>query len=141
MYYLDTNVLVYAVENHPLYGGRSQKILADVVKGRIAVYSSMQVLSEVISTLVKINRLQEREGGEKIDIPRKIELILALPINWIDVDFQVIKGAASYGYKISGSDYIHLASMELFSLNKIFSADREFDKVGFLARIDPLNYT
>jgi len=138
MKYLDTNIIIYAIENHPKYGKACKKILLDVESSKLKVCSSMLVLVETINVLTKINRTLEDK--EKLDVRSNIDAILSLPIVWLDLNFFVIKRAAEYEYKISGVDYIHIASMELNSVTKIISADKELNKVDFIKRVDPLNF-
>ncbi|MEK6954058.1 MAG: type II toxin-antitoxin system VapC family toxin [Candidatus Micrarchaeota archaeon] len=140
MYYLDTNVLAYATENHQLYGKDCKRILFDIELKKIKAFASIQVLSEFLNVLVKFNRILEKDGKTKLNLGDNVAAVLALPINWIDLSFPVIKKAATYDFRISGPDYIHIASMELFSVKLLLSADKELDKVDFVRRIDPLDY-
>lgn len=140
MIYLDTNILIYAIENHPKYGEACKKILLDIEKGKIKAYSSVLVLVEVINVMTKINKLLKKQGKKPLDLKEIINAILSYPIVWIDLGLFVIKRAAEYDYDILGIDYIHIASMEINSIKKIISADEEFDKVDIIERIDPLDY-
>lgn len=137
MIYLDTNIIIYAIENHPKYGKACKKILLDVESGKLKVCSSMIVLVEIINVLTKINKILKRE---KLDVKKNIDAILSLPIIWLDLNFFVVKKASEYDYNISGVDYVHVASMELNSITKTISADEELDKVDFIKRTDPLKY-
>lgn len=138
MDYLDTNVIIYAIENHQKYGKACKKILEHIVSQKIKVCSSMLVLIEIINVLKKINKILNKDGQKELDLEKNIESILSLPIIWLDINFLIIKKASEYSYDISGVDYIHLASMELHSSKKIISADKELDKIEFIKRIDPL---
>jgi len=140
MNYLDTNVIIYAIENHQKYGQSCKKILLDVQSNKLKVYSSVLVLVEVINVIKKINRELEKLNQKLLDIRKNIDAILSLPIIWLDIDFVTIKKASEYDYKISGIDYIHVATMEINSIRNIISADEDFDKVEFIKRTDPLDY-
>ena len=76
----------------------------------------------------------------KLDVKKSIQAILSLPITWFDLNFFVLEYAADYNYKISGIDYLHIATMEINAIKKTISADAELDKVDSVERIDPLNY-
>ena len=134
--YIDTNIFVYAIENHPKYGAACKKILEDVENKKVDVTCSTLVLTELINVLVKIKKVV----GDKLNIKESIVAVLSLPINWIDMSIFIIENAASYKYNISGADYIHIATMEINSIAKIISADGDFDKVDNVKRIDPLDY-
>lgn len=140
MEYLDTNVIVYAIENHPKYGKACKKILEDIEVGKLKVCASMLVLVEIVNVLTKINKILVGEKKDELDIKKNIDAILSLPIVWFNLDFLVIKKATEYNYNISGVDYIHIATMELNSIIKIISADEELKKVDFIKRIEPLEY-
>jgi len=136
MIYLDTNIIIYAIENDSKYGNVCKKILLDIESEKLKVCSSILILVETINVLTKINKISKK----KLDIKKNIDAILSLPIIWIDLNFFIIKKAAEYDYNISGVDYIHIASMELNSVIRILSADKELNKIDFIKRIDPLNY-
>ena len=140
MIYIDTNIIIYAIENHPKYGKACKKILVDIDSKKLKVGASMLILVEIINVLTKINKILKQENKKELDIRKNIDAILSLPIIWFDLNFLVVKKAAEYNYLISGVDYIHLASMEINSITEIISADEELDKIDFLKRIDPLEY-
>ena len=140
MIYLDTNIIIYAIGKHSEYGKACEKILLDIESGKLKASSSILVLVEVINVLKKINKILKKEKKAQLDIKRNIDAILSLPIIWLELNFLIIKIASEYDYDVSGVDYIHLSSMELNSIAKIVSADKEFDKIRFVERIDPLKY-
>ena len=140
MIYLDTNVIVYAIENHPKFGEACKRILLDIEKGNLKALSSVMTLAELISVLVKINRMRKSENKSTVDINMNVSAVLSLPVTWIEMDFSVIEKASRYTYKTSGSDYIHAASMDIHGVYSIISADAELDKIDFAKRIDPLEY-
>lgn len=141
MRYLDTNVVVYAIGNHPKYGKKCKEILDDVEAGREKVCSSIVMLVEIVAVLVRVNRALRRRGGKELDIKNNVNALLSLPINWVDLSLVVIRRAAEYRYPTSGTDYVHLASAEICGAEEILSADRELDKIPWVKRIDPLKYS
>lgn len=140
MIYVDTNVIVYAIENHPKFGASCKKILEDVEDRKLEACCSVLVLVELINVLKKLNDILLRQGGRKLSIKDNIEAVMSLPIVWMDLDFLVIEKASTYAFDINGVDYVHIASMELNSINEILSVDKDLDKVGSIRRIDPLDY-
>ena len=140
MKYLDTNLVIYALENHPVYGEACKEILTHIENGKIEVCSSILVLVEFLNVLTKINRLLKRENKKTVDLRKNIDAVLSLPIVWYDLDFFLIKRASEYDFYVSGVDYIHVATMELNGVHEILSADKELDKVSFIKRTDPLSY-
>lgn len=140
MIYLDTNIIIYAITNDAKYGAACKRVLLDLESGKLKACASMLVLVETINVLTKINRMPNVAGKAELDIRKNIDAILSLPVVWFDLNFLVIKRAAEYDYKVSGVDYVHIASMELNSAYDIISSDRELDKVGAIKRLDPLKY-
>lgn len=140
MKYLDTNVIIYAVESHPKYGENCKDILKAVENAELEVCASTLILVEVINVLCKLNTILEEAQKEKLDIRENIDAIFSLPIKWIELDFAIIRRASEYKFKVSGIDYVHAASMELNLVNEIISADKELDKIDFIKRIDPLTF-
>lgn len=138
MKYLDTNVVIYAIESHPKYGKKCKNILKAVEGSELEVCASTLILVEVINVLCKLNRILEKKRKEKLNIRKNIDAILSLPIKWIELDFAIIRRASEYQFKVSGVDYLHVASMELNLVNEIISADEELDKIDFIERIEPL---
>jgi len=140
MNYLDTNIIAYAIENHPKYGKACKKILLDIELNKIEIHSSLLVLIELINVLKKINKELIKQDKKPLDISKNIDAVLSLPLIWLDIDFLIVRKASQYEYNISGIDYIHIATMEINSIKNIISADDDFDKVEFIKRIDPLDY-
>lgn len=137
--YLDTNILVYAIERHPEYGKSCKEILIDIYAGKRKVCCSVLVLVELISVLRKINTQLRKTGKDQLDVRANVDAVLSLPINWVDLNLFVIKRSAEYEYAISGPDCIHIATMEVENITRIISADRDFEKVDFVKRVDPLD--
>lgn len=138
--YLDTNVIVYAIENHPKYGKACKKILEDIEGRRLEVSASVLVLVELINVLTKLNKMLKAKGKKPLNIKENIRAVLSLPIIWIDLAFLVIEKASECTFEINAVDYIHIASMELNSISEVLSADKDFDTVRSVKRIDPLEY-
>jgi predicted nucleic acid-binding protein len=140
MKYLDTNILIYAIENHPKYGKACKRILSDVESGKIKVCASFLVLVEFLNVLVKINKVLKRRRERLLDLRKNVDAVLSLPIIWYDLNFFLIKHASEYDYDVSGVDYVHIATMELNMVHEVLSADKELDKIPFIKRINPLEY-
>jgi predicted nucleic acid-binding protein len=140
MIYVDTNVFIYAIENHPKYGNSCKKILLDIESEKIKASASILILVEIINVLTKINKILKKQEKKPLDIKKNIDAILSLPITWFDLDFLIIKKASEYTYNVTGVDYIHIVTMEINSVTEIVSADDELDKIKFIKRIDPRDY-
>ena len=140
MIYVDTNVIIYAIDNHPRYGASCRKILEDVQESRLEAACSVLVLVVLINVLKKIDDTLSRERKSILNLGANIEAVMSLPVTWLDLDFLVIERASSYSYDVGGIDYVHISSMELNSITEIISADRELDRIRILTRVDPVEY-
>ncbi len=140
VYYIDTNVFIYAIENHPRYGRACTKILRDVQEKRIEVSASVLVLVEIISVLVRLNKVLSSKDEAKLVIRDNISAVQSMPITWMDLDFLIIERASTYDYAINGVDYLHVATMDVNSITEVLSADQELDRVKSIKRIDPNDY-
>lgn len=139
MIYVDTNVVVYAIENHPRFGPSCKRILEDIENGSLEAGCSVLVLAELINVLKRINDIEPR-GGRRLSIEKNVQALLSLPIVWLDMDLAVIERASTYAFPVNGVDYVHIASMEINSMTEVISADRDLDKVRMVSRIDPMDY-
>lgn len=140
MIYIDTNVFIYAIENHREYGKACKKILMDIQNNELKTSASVLVLIEIVNVLTRINKELKKLKQRQIDVKQNIEAILSLPIIWFDIEFLTIKRAAEYTYSLNTQDYFHIATMEINSIREIISADKELDKVEQIKRTNPLNY-
>lgn len=140
MKYLDTNIIIYAIENDNKYGQKCKEILEAIQNQKLEVCCSILILVEVLNVLCKINKVLEKEDKKLLNIENNINAILSLPILWYDLDFLIIKHSSKYNFKVSGVDYIHIATIDLNCVSEIISADQELDKIPFLKRIDPLKF-
>jgi len=140
MIYIDTNVFIYAIEDNQKYGKACAKIIVDIESEKIKTATSVQTLVEIINVLTYMNWELKKRKMNQLDIQRNIELVLSLPITWFDLDFFTIKKASSYKFEITGADFVHVATMEVNSIKEIITADKDFDKVDIVKRIDPLAY-
>ena len=140
MKYLDTNIIIYAIESHPKYGEKCKTILKAIENAELEACASTLILVEVINVLCKLNRILKEEQREKLNIRKNIDAVLSLPIKWIELDFAVIRRASEYEFRVSGIDCVHVASMELSLITEVISADEELDKIDFIKRIDPLTF-
>ncbi len=140
MIYLDTNIILYAIENHPKYGKTCKKILEDIEARKLEASASVLVLVELINVLVKLNKILKRRRKRPLSIKENIRAVLSLPIVWVDLDLLIIEKASEYTFEINGVDYIHVASMEVNSINEVLSADKDLDRIRIVRRIDPLEY-
>lgn len=133
MIYIDSNVFFYAKIMDRKYGKACAKILEDVANGKIKACISPLVAIEVANPL--------RKYGIK-GIKDTIDAILSLDIEVHPIDEIIVRMAAEIFDKfgISPYDCIHATTLHARGIKEIISADKEFDKIKNIKRIDPLRY-
>ncbi|RLE61644.1 MAG: type II toxin-antitoxin system VapC family toxin [Thermoprotei archaeon] len=73
------------------------------------------------------------------DIYRRIKGILSLPLRVVDVTINDTLRAIELSeiYRISPYDALHVVVMNREGLRNIVSADRDFDRIDLVTRVDP----
>lgn len=133
MIYIDSNIFFYAKIMDRKYGKACAKVIEDIANGEIKACISPLVAIEVANALRKY-------GME--DIKDTIDAILSLNITIHPLDEFIVRIAAEIfdEFGISPYDCIHVATMNADGIKEIISADKEFDEIKNIKRIDPLYY-
>ncbi|MBN2493659.1 MAG: type II toxin-antitoxin system VapC family toxin [Deltaproteobacteria bacterium] len=130
--FLDSNVFIYAIgSKHPLREP-CQSTLKKVADGSLKATTSTEVVQEVIHVLRRRDRHDEAI--------RLASAILDLFPDLLPVTREVmLRSVATLRDKpgLSTRDSIHAATMLAHGLTTIVSADRHFDSLDGLSRIDP----
>jgi hypothetical protein len=136
--FLDTNIIMYAAgTSHPCKAPCVQ-ILADVEAGKLRGAMNTEVLQEL---LYRYHYLQLAEKGLQLCRTILKFPLTILPVAEPDIHLAMEYYAAFGLQSLHPRDAIHAATMKNHGIKRLISADRAFDLLGFLERIDPLNYT
>jgi hypothetical protein len=131
--FVDTNIAIYASgRDHPLKEWCLQ-ILRLIADHEDSFVTDAEVLQEILHRYLSIRRWSEgvRTFGTFAEVMQgRIESVLAL---------DVITAATLVGDhpQLSARDLIHLAVMRRLGVTRIVSADRGFDGIAHVARLDP----
>jgi hypothetical protein len=130
--YIDSNIFFYAKIMDKRYGKACAKIISDVAKDEIDGIASVLMLLEVANAL--------RKYGLVGEIKNEIDAIYSLRMKIVPVDDIIIRLASEIydEVKISPYDCAHVATMRKFGVKEIISADKDFDKISGIKRIEPL---
>jgi len=125
--FVDTNVFIYSITGHPLFGENAKRILERIEQGEEAVTSTL-VLCEVSWVLEAM--------GRQGDIKPTLEKILSyksLEVVGFDED-DLLVGANNMGlYGIDFNDGINVAVMTRMDIFELYSNDhKHLGKVDFL---------
>jgi predicted nucleic acid-binding protein len=146
--FIDANIFLYEVFNHPKFGENAYRILKDVENGVIKGITSTLVLDEVLHKMILI------EVSEKFNFPMKDTVpflkknpkeIPLLDSSWKDIDRiqeienltvvgispDVFKNSINIAKKnmLLAHDAQHVAVMKYESISNIASNDGDFERV------------
>jgi len=129
--YVDSNVFFYAKIMDGVYGKSCSNILRIIGSGEMKASTSVLVPLEVGNAMRKYGLVKE--------VASEIRAIFSLGIEVHGIDASDAQEAAEIfsGVKISPYDCLHAAVMKRVGLDEIISADKEFDKLKGITRIDP----
>lgn len=128
MRYLDANIFIYVINDHPKFGSLSKKILSRINTRESALITTL-TLSEVIWFF-------EKEGIKDLkSILEKIRSIKNLEI--ITLDFELMWQASNISnkYHIDFNDSVTVSAMLTHNITEIYSNDTDFDSINFIKRI------
>ena len=134
-YFVDANIVLYAVgKPHPLKYLCNQ-ILIDAVRLSLPLISSTEMLQEILHIYTSRN---QRERAREIvsDFIRIADTILSITL----ADFERALKIHEQHPKMTSRDCLHVATMYNHGLAYILSADRHFDDVSGIMRIDPSDW-
>lgn len=113
------------------YGQSCSAVLRSVSSGRLEASNCAQVPVEVANALKKY-----RLGREVVE---EVRAILSLPLEvYSGEPADVGEGTELYA-ESEGSPYdcVHAAIMRRYGIKEIISADKDFDRIRWLKRLDP----
>ena len=132
--YLDSNVFIYAAGRPHPYRKPCVAILEAIADDRLSAAASTEALQEIL-------HLFQRRG----DAARGAALvrsILELLPNVLPVEAADLRSAADLAERypaLPARDAVHAAIAIRRRLSAIVSADRHFDEIADIARIDPVD--
>ncbi len=130
--FIDTNVPIYAAGRpHPLREP-ARRVIRAIAQAQMDAFTDVEVLQEL---LYRYTRLGEREKGFQIfDAFTRLMAGRVLPV---DVkDLQRSRTLLDRYATLSPRDAIHVAVMQRHRITRIITADRDFDAVPDLVRLD-----
>lgn len=132
--YVDSNVFFYAKISDTRYGGPCTKIIEDIARAKLKATASTLVVLEVANAL--------RKYGLADAVKDEIDAICSLGMVLGPVDEVIIRRAGDIYQEVGISPYdcVHVATMRRLGVTEILSADRDFDKISGIRRIDPKSY-
>ena len=131
VYFIDSNVFFYAKILDREFGDACAKILDKILKGELRVVTSVLVIIELANAL--------RKYGLGEEVKNIIDAIFSLDIQVYEIDSLDVRTAATIfdESRISPYDCVHVAIMKKAGIVHMLSADKDFDKIAWIRRLDP----
>jgi len=131
--FLDANIPMYAAGAPSSHKAPCVRILEAVAKGRVDAVTDVEVFQEI---LYRYYAIQKAEAAVEIAVHFRQCVPNALPIVWDDIEMTLKLMHRYNGLK--PRDAIHSAVMLNHGVTRICSADRDFDRIKEIERLDPL---
>ncbi|NOZ77090.1 MAG: type II toxin-antitoxin system VapC family toxin [Euryarchaeota archaeon] len=123
MRYVDVNVFVYWLGDHPEFGSPATKILERIDQGEKAVTSA------ITPWLIHVAFEKEAEMGYSFQaLMERLTGVMNLKFAPLDMETYWKAGALSKRHGLDLEDAIHLATALQHGANVIYSNDKDFDK-------------
>jgi len=131
--FIDVNIPMYAAgTSHPLREP-SRAVIRAIVSRRLDAVTDAEVLQEILYRYLYIGESQK--GFQVFDLFRRI--MLGNIFSMDDGDVQRARELAEEYPGLSPRDLIHLSIMIRHDVNYIITADKGFEQVTQVQRIDP----
>jgi uncharacterized protein len=135
MYFLDSNVAIYAVGGEHPYRNACREILLKADRGEIELVVSVEILQEILHIYASRN-----ETAKGIEVAERLLQTArhVWPVEEADIvrAMEIMRKHTGVGSR----DAVHAAVMLNHDLTDILSADADFDRLGEIRRTDPLKF-
>lgn len=130
-YFIDSNVFFYSKIMDREYGVSCAKILDKIAKSKLEASTSVLIIIELANAL--------RKYGLSNEVKDVVDAVFSLNISVYEVDTLDVRNAVAIfnEFKISPYDCTHAAVMKRIGVTNIISADKDFDRVPWIKRLDP----
>lgn len=132
-YFIDSNVVMYAVGTKHRYKASCQQILKRVAEESLVGVTSTEVIQEILYRYFMI-----RKRKEGIEIARDFSAVISDVLPITPQDMELVLSLLKQHLSLPPRDALHVAVMKNNGLSQIITADNHFKVVKGIKRIDPL---
>ena len=132
--FLDSNIPMY-------WGGKPSKylkacgsILKAVAREKVEGITNAEVLQEI---LYRFWHIRDMDRGRQVFVHFSCIITTVWPVT---IEDGILGRELTDSYGIGPRDLVHVASMRNADITYIASADRDFDRIELVERIDPLEF-
>ena len=137
--FIDANVPLYASGGrHPLREP-CRRLLRAIGKRELEAWTNAEVLQEVLHRCIRGEQTGRRGALAAFDDFIQLVRSTLLPIGVEDLLWA--RALAGELPVLPAADLVHVATMERHGLTRIVTADRHFDEVPGIERIDPATFS
>jgi|FaiFalDrversion2_1042247.scaffolds.fasta_scaffold13000_2 hypothetical protein len=132
--FLDANIVMYAVGSEHPYRLPCQKVMAAIANNTLTAAIDTEIVQEILHRYGALRRY-----AEAVTIAENLLSLVALvyPVTLRDI-LRSLELFAAYSVQgVQARDTIHAAVMQNNGIRLIVSADRHFDLIEGIERIDP----
>ena len=133
--FLDANIPMYAAGAEGPYKNSCALLLTTVAEGRLDAVTDVEVFQEI---LYRYHAIQRPQAASEIALHFRTCVSNALPILWDDMEI-AIKLLSQYP-GLKPRDALHAAVMLNHGITRLWSADKDFDRIKEIERLDPLSF-
>lgn len=134
-FFIDTNILIYAQGAAHPYKSPCQIIMRLIASDEIYGVTNTEVFQEI---LYRYSRIKRKQLGLQMVENALLVIHEVLPIE--KADLVLASGLLKKYHWLNVRDALHAASTLRNNFKYILSADKHFDKIKGLQRIDPLEF-
>lgn len=135
--FLDVNVFMYAAGKPHPYKDACVRIISDVENRRLNAAINTEIVQELLYRYSMIG--VATQGVQLSRHVLKLPLTV-LPVTETDVRDAIDLFEQYHPTGLKPRDAIHAATLRQHDIRSMISADKDFDVLTFLTRIDPLDY-
>jgi len=134
IYFIDSNIFFYSKILDREYGKACAKIVRGIAEGKIRAVTSVLVIIELVNAL--------RKYGLDSEARNVVDATFSLDIHIYEIDPSDVRIAMDVfdEFRISPYDCVDAVIMKRAGAINIISADKDFDKIDWIKRLDPKNY-
>lgn len=133
-FYLDSNIFMYAAGKEHLLKKPCVSIIDAVAEGDLVGFASAEVFQEI---LYRYFALDKRVEGIELCL-QGLLVCEVLPVASEDIK-RTISLCRAYSF-LNSRDALHAAIMINHGISTIISADKDFDQLGEIKRVDPSEF-
>ncbi len=135
--FLDTNIFMYAAGTPHPYKAACIHILTEVETGTLQAAINVEIFQEL---LYRYTHLKLADKGVQLCRDILKYPLTILPVTGADVRLAIDLFDTHRAVGLKPRDAIHAATMQNNNISCLLSADKDFDQLKSISRIDPITY-